>query len=392
MKSMTRRVADKEIPLDFDYQSTTPCDPEVIDAMAPYWNDFWGNASSRHSRAGLHASAAVSLAREQLTSYLRIKPERLIFTSGATEANNLALLGHARAKALAMGRAGHLITVATEHHSVIDPLRQLQREGFRLTEIKPASDGIVPAEKLKDAFQDDTFLVSVMMANNEIGVVQPLAELTKLCRERGVTFHSDSVQAFGQLPFHIDELGIDLLTFSGHKIYGPKGIGALIIRESIPLTPLQWGGGQEKGIRSGTLPTPLVVGLAKAAEIAFRDVSLRHKNFIDLRNELMNGLRENIPGLIINGSIKYRLPNNLNITVPGVRGHQLHSALRPVLVCSSGSACSNGEPSHVLRAIGRNAEEAAASIRLSLGRNSTMSQVRKAIELITKVVSRLKEN
>ncbi len=390
MKSITARMSELTLPLDFDFQATTPCDPEVLVAMSPYWHMLWANASSRQSRVGLKASALVSLAREQLASYLQINPERLIFTSGATEANNLALLGHARARALELGRPGHLITVMTEHRSVLEPLRQLQREGFRLTEIKPASDGLLSTSQLIEAFEKDTFLVSIMMANNEIGVLQPLGELSELCVERGVTFHTDAAQAFGQLAFNFNESGIDLLTISGHKLYGPKGIGALVIRPNIPILPLQWGGGQELGLRAGTLPVPLIVGLAKAAEISFKDLNSNQIKIRNLRNELWNSLKKQFPDLILNGSMNQRLPNNLNFTIPGIRGNHLHRNLRSVLNCSSGSACSNGEPSHVLRALGRTKEESEASLRLSLGRSTTIDQVRSAITFITQAVKKLK--
>jgi len=390
MQPTTPFVMDDQAPLDFDYQATTPCELEVKAAMEPYWDMFWGNASSRYSRSGLHASAAMSLAREQLATYLRVKPERLIFTSGATEANNLALLGHARAKALELGKPGHLITVSTEHHSVIDPLRQLQREGFRLTEIIPEHDGLLSSQQLIDAFESDTLLLSVMMANNEIGVLQPLEELSKLCSERGVIFHSDAAQAYGQLNFDLDDIGIDFMSISGHKIYGPKGIGALIIRPNLPILPLQWGGGQEQGIRSGTIPTPLVVGFAKAAELAYKNLTDRQKRLSSLRNKLLSGLQDEIPDLIINGSMEQRLPNNLNITFPGIRGHQLHRALRPQLTCSSGSACSNGKTSHVLISLGRSVEEAEASLRLSLGRYTTIHQINSAIDVIVNVVKDLR--
>ncbi|WP_320666504.1 cysteine desulfurase family protein [Prochlorococcus sp. MIT 1307] len=386
MQLVNSRVINQQIPLDFDFQATTPCELEVIDAMAPYWSELCGNASNRQNRAGLYASASLSLAREQLASFLKIEPERLIFTSGATEANNLALLGHARAKALELGKPGHVITVSTEHNSVIDPIRQLQREGFRLTVINPLPDGLVPIEQFVESFQHDTILVSVMMANNEIGVLQPLAELSKLCSERDVSFHSDAAQAFGQFTFDLNELNIDFLTLSGHKIYGPKGIGALVIRKGVLITPLQWGGGQEQGIRAGTVPIPLVIGLAKAAELAFKDLNSRKNRLEKLRNKLWDGLRERVPDLIINGSLKYRLSHNLNFTVPGVQGHHLHRALQPLLICSSGSACNNGATSHVLKAIGRSKEESDASLRLSIGRHTTLSQVEKAIDLISKVI------
>ena len=377
-------------PLEFDFQATTPCDPEVLAAMSPYWKDSWGNASSRQSKIGLHASATLGVAREQLARNLNIRPERLIFTSGATEANNLALLGHARARAKELGKSGHLITVTTEHHSVLDPLRQLVREGFSVTELRPNSDGLVSPDQLEKAINDDTFLVSIMMANNEIGVLQPISDLSRLCNKRGIIFHTDAAQAFGKIDFDIDNMGIDFLTISGHKIYGPKGIGALVIRENVPIQPLQWGGGQEQFIRPGTVPIPLVVGLAKASELALCNLNSCQKMLCSLRNELWSDLQEQIPDLILNGSMKYRLPSNLNFTVPGVNGSRLQYSLRSLLNCSSASACSNGEPSHVLREIGRTMKQSEASLRLSLGKETTLSDVKSAVKIIVDIVSELR--
>ena len=255
--------------LAFDFQATTPCAAEVVEAMAPFWSADWGNPSSRQHRLGLSASAAVKLARRQLAEALEVKPERLVFTSGATEANNLALLGHARA----LG-SGHLISVATEHHAVLDPLQQLQREGFSVTLLTPGPDGLISPEQLEAAITPETRLVSVMAANNEIGVLQPLEQLGTVCRRHGITLHSDGAQAFGTLPLNPDALGVDLLSLSAHKLYGPKGIGALVLREGIAIEPLQWGGGQEAGLRAGTLPTALIVGFAAAARLSPRGLRL----------------------------------------------------------------------------------------------------------------------
>ncbi len=376
-------------PLTFDFQATTPCDPEVLAAMAPYWNELWGNPSSRQNRSGLRASVAVSLAREKLASILNVRPENLLFTSGATESNNLALLGHARARAQEVGLPGHVITLSTEHHSVLEPLRQLQKEGFLLTELDPEPDGLLSLQKLEEAFQENTYLVSIMLANNEIGVVQPISKISKLCRERDIIFHSDAAQAFCNLPIEPDQLGIDFLSLSGHKIYGPKGIGALFYRENVSIVPLQWGGLQEHGIRPGTIPVPLVVGLAKAAELRFGDLNSRQERLLSLRNKLSAGLKAHLPNLIVNGSIENRLANNLNITIPNVRGNRLHLALRHYIDCSSGSSCSNGKPSHVLRAIGRTLQESESSIRFSLGYKTTEDDINQAISIISKVVSGL---
>lgn len=371
-------------PLAFDFQATTPCAPEVVKAMAPYWSDEWGNPSSRQHRSGLSASAAVNLARRQLAECLSLTPERIVFTSGATEANNLALLGHARA----MG-SGHLVSVTTEHHAVLDPLQQLKREGFRVTLLTPSPDGLITPEQLEQAITPETRLVSVMAANNEIGVIQPLAELAAICRERGIRLHSDAAQALGHIPLEPDALGLDLVSLSAHKLYGPKGVGALVIREGIELQPLQWGGGQESGLRAGTLPTGLIVGFAAAAQLARADQQQRHGHLEALRDQLWSGLEEHVPGVLLNGASQPRLPHNLNITIPGVNGSRLHRALRPQLTCSSGSACSNGAPSHVLQAIGRTRSEAEASLRLSLGRSTTPDEVNEVIHLLRKTVAAL---
>ncbi len=380
----------KRTPLAFDYQSSTPCDNRVIEAMAPYLYEVWGNPSSMQNSLGIHASAATSFARENLASILKIDPQRVIFTSGATEANNLALLGHARSKAFEKGTPGHLITLSTEHNSVIEPLLQLRKEGFRISELRPNSDGLLILEDLVNAFQEDTFLVSIMAANNEIGVLQPIKKIGLLCKERGISFHCDTAQAFGNLVFDIDQIGIDLLTISGHKIYGPKGIGALIISDKIKIQPLQFGGNQENGIRPGTLPVPLVVGFSKAAEIA-QDMLLENmKRHAILRDKLWIKMQNKVPDIILNGSLEKRLPNNLNFTIKGVRGTQLHKQLRPFIACSSGSACSNGKPSHVLLSLGRTKQEAEASLRLSIGRSTTLNEIDAAIEIISREVDQLR--
>ncbi len=364
----------------------------VVEAMSPYWGEHWGNPSSRENCLNLHASATISLARDKLSTLLKTPQKRLIFTSGATEANNLALLGHARAKAFETGSPGHLITLSTEHHAVIEPLRQLKREGFRITELNPEKDGIVSLENLVESFEKDTFLVSVMVANNEIGVLQPIKEIASICKSRGITFHTDAAQGFGNIPIEIDQLGADLFSLSGHKIYGPKGIGLLIISEDCIIQPLQWGGNQETGLRAGTLPVPLVVGLTKAIEIALKQLDKNYQILKTLRNKLWSGLNLQIPGLILNGSLEQRLPNNLNFTIEGVSGSLLHKKLRPYISCSSGSACNNGSPSHVLMSIGRTLEEAKSSLRLSLGRETTFKDVEIAIERISKVVFDLRKS
>ena len=369
-------------PLAFDHQATTPCAAEVVKAMAPYWSEEWGNPSSRQHRLGLTASAAVKLARRQIADALAVTPQRLVFTSGATEANNLALLGHARARG-----SGHLISVASEHHAVLDPLQQLQREGFRVTLLAPVADGLITPKQLEQAITPETRLVSVMAANNEIGVLQPLAALASICRDHGITFHSDGAQAFGHIPLEPDAMGVDLLSLSAHKLYGPKGIGALVLREGITIEPLQWGGGQEAGLRAGTLPTALIVGFAAAVRLAMAERESRQQRLAALRDQLWADLQHRLPGVLLNGALQPRLPHNLNISLPGVNGSRLHRALRPHLTCSNGSACSNGAPSHVLQAIGRSRAEAEASLRLSLGRDTTSEDIQQAVIAISDAVA-----
>ena len=383
-------VLTPSAPIALDHQATTPCHEDVVTAMEPWWSEQWGNPSSRQHRLGLTAAAAVQMAREQISDCLNCSAEQLIFTSGATEANNIALLGHARAIARERGQPGHLISLVSEHHAVLDPLRQLQREGFRITLLSPEPDGLLDPKKLEAAITEDTQLVSVMLANNEIGVIQPLPEVAAICRDRGVTLHSDVAQAFGHIPFDSKGLGADFLSLSAHKLNGPKGIGALICNPGLTVEPLQWGGGQERGLRPGTLPVPLIIGFAKAAELARSDLASRRRRIERLRNRLWEGLKQGQPSLLLNGHATARLPHNLNITIPGVSGSKLHRALRSQVACSSGSACSRGEPSHVLMALGRSRQEAEASLRLSLGRSTSDGDIDRAIQAINKVVHQLR--
>ena len=386
-QSPTRRLQ----PVALDFQATTPCAPKVIEAMEPWWQLHWGNPSSRQHRLGLTAAAAVSDARDRLATCLQVDPEAVIFTSGATEANNLALLGHARAMAERWGRPGHLISLSTEHHAVLDPLQQLRREGHRLTLLQPGSDGLLNPAAVEAALQPDTMLVSVMAANNEIGVLQPLADISAICRSRGIPLHSDAAQAFGHVPFLPTAIDVGLASISAHKLHGPKGIGALVISKGIALQPLQFGGRQERGLRPGTLPVPLIVGLAQAAELALSEIETAGERLRKLRDRLLEGLQE-LDGVELNGAKEPRLPHNLNLTIAGVNGNRLHQALRPLVQCSSGSACSTGSPSHVLQAIGRTPEEAKASLRLSLGRSTTPDDIDRAIASIGTVVKGLRQN
>ena len=376
--------------LEFDYQASTPCSSEVLESMYPYWTQNWANPSNKNNRSGLKVSAAVSIAREKIAEALEISPQRIVFTSGATEANNLVLLGHARYKARKMGRPGHLITLLTEHHAVLDPIRQLREEGFRVTEIRPSQDGLIPLEEFRNSFEDDTFLVSLMFANNEIGVLQPMKEIAKICKNNGAIIHSDCAQAFGYIPLYPEEIGLDSISISAHKIYGPKGIGALIISNELAIDPLFWGGGQENGLRPGTLPAPLIVGFGTAVELAVKELDESHQKLKFLRNTLWEGLEKNIPNLILNGCLNPRLPHNINFTVEGVKGSELHRNLRSFIACSSGSACAMGAPSHVLLALGKSVKEAEASIRMSIGKTTSMEEIEKAILILTQIINELR--
>jgi len=385
-----------------DHQATTPCDPAVVAAMAPWWTEQFANPASRLHRPGLLAAAAVDQARSQILGQLGLRagapPEnprghqgdaQLIFTSGATEANNLALKGLAEAELAAGGNRRQLVTLATEHRAVLDPLRYLARHGFRLSELPVGSDGLVDLDQLAAALGPDTLVVSVMAANNEIGVLQPLAAIGSLCRQRGIPFHCDGAQAVGHIALNPAELGIDLLSLSGHKLYGPKGIGALAISRPLALAPQLHGGGQQGGLRAGTLAVPLIVGLAAALNLAHADRLEREQRLGALRDQLWQGL-EALGGIRRNGAAAPRLAHNLNICVEGVEGGALHRALRRQLAVSGGSACSSGEPSHVLAALGLSRLEAAASIRFGLGRSTTTAEIGQAIGALAEAISQLR--
>tara|TARA_Y100001970_G_C14258511_1_gene877512 strand:+ start:12263 stop:13408 length:1146 start_codon:yes stop_codon:yes gene_type:complete len=380
---------DKKI-LQFDFQSSTPCAMEVLDEMQPFWNERWANASSKQTVSSNSMAAIISLSKDKIANYLNLNNHRIIFTSGATEANNLGLLGYSRNQALHNNLYGNIITLSTEHAAVLDPLRHLQSEGFSLTELIPKNDGIIDLNEFASVIKQKTFLVSIMSANNEIGVIQPLEKISSICKERNILLHSDASQSLGFQSFDFYQKGAQMITISSHKIYGPKGIGALIIEDDIPLQPLFFGGGQEFGLRPGTPAIPLIVGFTKAIELAVK----RENDFIQsiglLRDKLKNNLLIKIPELIINGSIENRLPNNLNITIPNISGTQLHRYLRPLIACSSGSACSDGKPSHVLLSLGRSKEEAKSSLRLSLGKDTTEEEVDMAIKIISTAVESLR--
>lgn len=369
-----------------DHQATTPCDPSVVAAMAPFWSELFANPSSRLHRPGLEAAAAVELSRSRLAAELGVAPEQVVFTSGATEANNLAIKGVAESR---QSRGRHLLTLATEHRAVLEPLRYLAGHGFELTVLPVQPDGLVDLNRFSEALRDDTVLVSVMAANNEIGVLQPLAGIGALCRDRGIAFHCDGAQIFGNRLLRPGELGIDLFSLSGHKIYGPKGIGALVVAPGTNPAPQQHGGGQEGGLRGGTLAVPLIAGLARAAELAGHDLQERQQRLSRLRDRLLAGL-VSLGGVTVNGSLEHRLAHNLNVALEGVDGNQLHRSLRRHLAVSGGSACSSGSPSHVLAALGLSPGEAAASIRFGLGRSTTLEEINQAVEVVAAVLQELR--
>jgi cysteine desulfurase len=370
-----------------DSHATTPVDPRVLDAMLPFFTEQFGNASSRNHPFGWKAAKAVESAREQVASLIGGRLRDIVFTSGATEANNLAIKGVA-ARAPADRR--HILTVATEHRAVLDPCRSLERNGFRVTYLGVGRDGKVDLDQLDRALSD-TLLVSVMAANNEIGVLQPLAGIARLAKERGALVHCDAAQAAGVLPLDVRKLGIDLMSLSAHKIYGPKGVGALYVAKNVELEPLFDGGGHERGYRSGTLDVPAIVGFGKAAEICRQAMPAEAQHLQGLRDRLWRGLR-GVDGVHLNGSIEDRLPQNLNVLVDGVQGDSLLTALAGDVAVSSGAACAtaSAEPSHVLKALGLSDDEARASVRFGLGRFNTEQEVDRVIEMVANAAQQLR--
>ena len=378
-------------PILLDYQSSTPCHPEVVESMKPYWKKIFANPSSKSNLAGIYSNSALEVTREKIIQKLNLKNQKIIFTSGATEANNLALLGYARNFKKRTGSLGNIITLKTEHHAVLEPIRQLQKEGFTFTEVSPQKNGLLDQETLIRAIKKDTFLVSIMLANNEIGVIQPVKDIAQICKSRNIILHTDGAQCIGYLPLNVISTNANMMTLSSHKIYGPKGVGLLIIDEDINLEPLLFGGGQEFGLRSGTIPLPLIIGFAKAIEIAIDNTEKNISQLCLLRNILLRGIVKDDKTVLINGSMNHRLPHNLNITFLNLSGSKLHKELKSKIICSSGSACSNGRPSHVLMALGRSLQESESSLRLSLGLNTTRDEINNAIEIINNVVDALRK-
>ena len=364
-----------------DHHATTPLDPRALEAMLPYLREDFGNPASTSHAMGWRAEAAVEDARERIARAIGAGPEEVIFTSGATESNNLALFG-----GVGQGGSGHVVSVVTEHPAVLDPCRQLERAGFDVTLLEVASDGLVEVEAIEAALRDDTRLVSVMAANNEIGVLQPVDAIGSLCHARGVLFHSDAAQAGGRIALDVQTAGVDLLSLSAHKFYGPKGVGALFVRGREPrvrLEPRQWGGGHERGMRSGTLPVAQIVGMATALEICLADMEDEQSRLRGLRDRLWERLRAELDGLRLNGHPDRRLAGNLNVAFEGVDGARLLLALSGVAV-SSGSACASAAPgpSHVLTALGLPEKLASASLRFGLGRGTGEAEIERAAERV----------
>ncbi|QDU20167.1 IscS subfamily cysteine desulfurase [Urbifossiella limnaea] len=380
------------LPIYMDNNSTTRCDPRVVEAMLPYFTEKYGNAASRSHAYGWEAESAVEESRDQIAGVIGASPKEVIFTSGATESNNLAIKGVA---AMYKKKGNHIVTQATEHKAVLDTCKRLERDGFQVTYLPVDKYGQVHAEQVKEALTDKTILVSVMAANNEIGTVQPIGAIGKMCKERGVLFHTDAVQAVGKIPLDVEAMGIDLLSLTAHKIYGPKGIGALYVRKKDPrvrLEPQIDGGGHERGMRSGTLPVPLIVGLGTACDIARRVMPEETARTFALRERLRKGIMEVLPESYLNGHPTERLPGNANISFAYVEGEGLMMGIKDVAV-SSGSACTSAslEPSYVLRALGVGDELAHSSIRFGLGRFNTEAEVDFVVNLVTREVNRLRE-
>ena len=376
-----------------DYHATTPCDARVVEAMMPYFTQQFGNAASRTHSFGKDAARACETAREQIAGLIHADPSEIVFTSGATESDNLAVKGLVAASP---AKSKHIVTVATEHPAVLDACRALERDGrARVTILPVKPDGLIDLDALRGAMADDTVLVSVMFANNEIGVLQPIAEIGRLCHEKGVIFHTDAAQAVGKVPVDVRAMDIDLLSLTAHKLYGPKGIGALYVRKRHPrvrLAPQMDGGGHESGLRSGTLPVPLVVGFGKACELAGLEMADESKRLLALRERLRARIFGEFDHVRLNGSLEHRLPGNLNVSFGYVEGESLILGMADVAV-SSGSACTSAklEPSHVLHALGLDEPLARSSIRFGLGRFTTEAEVDEAFRLLKREVIRLRE-
>ncbi|MFN4148230.1 MAG: IscS subfamily cysteine desulfurase [Rhodocyclaceae bacterium] len=380
-----------KLPIYLDYSATTPVDPRVAEKMIPYLTEKFGNPASRSHAFGWEAEKAVEEAREQVAALVNCDPKEIIWTSGATESNNLALKGAAHFYAGTKGK--HIVTVATEHKAVLDTVKELERQGFEATYLQPQENGLITVEQFKQALRKDTVVASVMAVNNEIGVIQPIAELGEICRANGTIFHVDAAQATGKMPIDLAKLKVDLMSFSAHKTYGPKGIGALFVRRKprVRLEAQMHGGGHERGLRSGTLPTHQIVGMGEAFRIAREEMATENERIRMLRDRLLKGILE-IEETYINGDMEHRVPHNLNVSFNFVEGESLIMAVKDIAV-SSGSACTSAslEPSYVLRALGRSDELAHSSIRFTLGRFTTEEEIDFTIELLHEKIGKLRE-
>lgn len=377
-------------PIYLDYSATTPVDARVAAVMIPYLTEHFGNPASRSHSFGWTADEAVENARQQVAALVNCDPKEIVWTSGATESDNLAIKGAAN---FYSGKGKHLITVQTEHKAVIDPFRELERHGFEATYLTPEPNGLVDLEKFKAAIRPDTIFASVMLVNNEIGVIQDIEAIGNVCREKGIIFHVDAAQATGKVEIDLEKLPVDLMSFSAHKTYGPKGIGALYVRRKprVRLEAQMHGGGHERGFRSGTLPVHQIVGMGEAFRIAKEEMTLENARIKRLRDKLWAGLSE-IEEVYLNGDLKQRVPHNLNVSFNYVEGESLIMAVKDIAV-SSGSACTSAslEPSYVLRALGRSDELAHSSIRFSIGRYTTEEEVDYTIALLKSKIGKLRE-
>jgi len=379
-----------KLPIYLDYSATTPVDPRVAQKMIPFLTEHFGNPASRSHGFGWEAEKAVEEARGHVAALLNADPKEIIWTSGATEGNNLAIKGAAH---FYKGKGKHIVTMKTEHKAVLDTVRELERQGFEATYLEPEPNGLLDLEKFKAALRPDTILVSVMMVNNEIGVIQPIAEIGEICRAKGILFHCDAVQAAGKIPIDLQKLKVDLLTVTAHKVYGPKGIGALYVRRKprVRLEAQIHGGGHERGLRSGTLATHQIVGMGEAFRIAKLEMAAESGRIRALRDKLLDGLKD-MEEVYVNGDMERRIPGNLNVSFNFVEGESLIMAIKDIAV-SSGSACTSAslEPSYVLRALGRSDELAHSSIRFTLGRFTTEEEIDYAVKLLRSKIGKLRE-
>ncbi|HTD03345.1 IscS subfamily cysteine desulfurase [Undibacterium sp.] len=389
-KSLIDAIKAPHFPIYMDYSATTPVDPRVADKMIPFLRAQFGNPASRSHMYGWDAEAAVEEARGHVAALVNADPREIIWTSGATEGNNLAIKGAAQ---FYKSKGKHIITVKTEHKAVLDTVRELERQGFEATYLQPQDNGLITIEQLKAAIRPDTILVSVMLVNNEIGVIQPIDQIGELCREKGIIFHCDAAQATGKVAIDLQKTKVDLMTFTAHKTYGPKGVGALYIcrKPRVRIEAQMHGGGHERGLRSGTLPTHQIVGMGEAFRIAKEEMDSELDHIKAMRDRLAKGLQD-IEETYINGDMEHRVPHNLNVSFNYVEGESLIMAIKEIAV-SSGSACTSAslEPSYVLRALGRSDELAHSSIRFTIGRFTTEEDIDFAINLLKTKVAKLRE-